>query len=158
MSDPNTVLRELLDRREIYDLALRYARAADRRDYAAFAEIFTEDGRIAGHRGDAFATDPLYSLEGRDAILTGLRGLEQYEKTLHLVANQLLEIEGDRARGETYCTAHHIYRKGGAPVNHTMAIRYQDRFVRQNARWWLEERRLAIDWERHTSLGEDGWA
>ncbi len=90
--------------------------------------------------------------------MTGLRGLEQYEKTLHLVANQLIEIDGDLAKGETYCTAHHIYRREGAAMNHTMAIRYQDRFIRRDDRWWFEERRLAIDWERHAALGDEGWA
>ncbi len=29
MNEPNAALRELLDRREIYDLALRYARAVE---------------------------------------------------------------------------------------------------------------------------------
>ena len=156
MSDTGAALRALLDRRELYDLALRYARAADRRDYAVFREIFTEQGAIHGHRGGV-DTKPLYSIEGRETIVAGLSGLEQYEKTLHVVANQLVDMEGDRASGETYCMAHHIYRKDGAPMNRTMAIRYQDRFVRKDGRWYFEERRLDVDWERDRPLGEDGW-
>jgi hypothetical protein len=86
------------------------------------------------------------------------RGFEAYEKTQHLVANQLVEIDGDRASGETYCTAHHIYRVDGAPMNLTMFIRYQDRWLREGGRWWFEQRRLFVDWERRAPLGDEGWA
>lgn len=150
-------IEQLLIRRELYDLALRYAQSADRRNYEAFREIFTETGSIHGHRADPATSKPLYSIEGRETIVKGLSGLEQYVKTQHHVSNQLVEIDGDRATGETYCTAHHIYLKDAEPWNLTMAIRYQDKFVRESGRWWFQERRLWVDWERHESLGEKGW-
>jgi len=158
MSNSEPALRTLLDQRELYDLALRYARAADRRDYPAFAEIFTEAGRISVHHRDVFGTEPIHAMEDRATIVRSMKGLEAYEKTQHLVANQLMEIDGDRASGETYCTAHHIYRVDEVPMNLTMFIRYQDRCVREGGRWWFEERRLCVDWERHGPLGDDGWA
>ena len=140
MSNSEPALRTLLDQRELYDLALRYARAADRRDYPAFAEIFTEAGRISVHHRDAFGTEAIHAMEDRATIVRSMKGLEAYEKTQHLVANQLMEIDGDRASGETYCTAHHIYRVDEVPMNLTMFIRYQDRWVREGGRWWFEER------------------
>jgi hypothetical protein len=149
-------LRYLRDRREIQDLALRYARAADRRDYALFEAIFSEDARLSGHRGDPDTTPPYFVLEGRDTIVASMRALERFESTLHVVSNQLVEVDEDRAHGETYCTAHHIYRDGGVAMNHTMAIRYHDRLVRTNGRWRFRQRRLAVDWERHAPLREDG--
>jgi hypothetical protein len=148
-------LRYLRDRQEILDLALRYARAADRRDYALFEAIFTADARVSGHRGDPDTAPPSFALEGRDAIVAAMRALERFESTLHLVSNQLVEIDGDRAHGETYCTAHHIHREDGRAMDHTMAIRYQDLLVRTNGRWRFQQRRLAIDWERHAPLRED---
>ena len=158
MSNSEPALRTLLDQRELYDLALRYAHAADRRDYPAFAEIFTEAGRISVHHRDAFGTEAIHAMEDRATIVRSMKGLEAYEKTQHLVANQLMEIDGDRASGETYCTAHHIYRVDEVPMNLTMFIRSQDRCVREGGRWWFEERRLCVDWERHGPLGDDGWA
>ena len=148
---------ELITRRALYELALRYARGADRRDYESFREIFCEQGAIHGHRDDPATSEPLYSMEGRETIVKGLSGLEQFVKTQHHVTNQLVQIEGDRAHGETYCTAHHIYLKDGEPWNLTMAIRYQDQWVREGGRWWYEERRLWVDWERHEPLGDGGW-
>jgi hypothetical protein len=151
-------LRHLLDRREIQDVALRYARAADRRDYALFEAIFSEDARLSGHRGDPDTTPSYFALEGRDAIVASMRALERFESTLHVVSNQLVEVDGDHAHGETYCIAHHIYREDGVAMNHTMAIRYQDRLVRANGRWRFQHRRLAVDWERHAPLHETGSA
>jgi len=148
----------LAERQALYDLALRYARGVDRRDYSGVGALFTPGGRIAVFRGDPVTTDALYALEGRDGIIEGLRGLERYEKTFHQVANQLVEIEGHKARGETYCTAHHIHRVASEPWNRTLAIRYQDRFVHRSAGWLFAERLLAIDWERDAPLGERGWA
>ena len=157
MSDPVDEIRALLDRHELHQLALRYARAADRRDYEAFADLFTEKGRISVHHRDAYGTEPIHAMEDRATIVRNMSGLEAYEKTQHIVANQLVEIEGDHASGETYCTAHHIYRVDGAPVDLTMFIRYQDRWLREGGRWWFEERRLCVDWERHGPLGDAGW-
>jgi len=150
-----TDLRHLLDLREIQDLALRYARAADRRDYALFEAVYTEDARLSGHRGDPDTTPPYFALEGRGVIVASMRALDRFESTLHVVSNQLVEIDGDRAHGETYCMAHHVYREGEVAMDHTMAIRYQDRMARTNGRWRFQERRLAIDWERHAPLRED---
>ena len=144
-------------RPEFYELALRYARGADRRDYAAVGALFVADGRIVGRRGAAATAEPLYLMEGREAIVAGLRGLERFEKTSHLVANQLVVIKGDTATGETYCTAHHIYREDGAARNLSMAIRYQDRFAKEGGDWRFAERVLVIDWERDQPLGEKGW-
>ncbi len=150
-------LDQLLTRSALRQLAMRYAQAADSRDYEAFRELFVEKGAIHIHHGDPASTEPEYSLDGLETIVSSMKGLEEYEKTQHHVTNQLVEVDGDHATGQTYCTAHHIYRVDGAPWNLTMAIRYSDRFVRKDGRWYFEERRLGVDWERRGSLGEKGW-
>ena len=88
-----------------------------------------------------------------------LKRVEHFESQYKVFPEgQFVAIDGDRASGETYCTAHHIYRVDGAPMNLTMFIRYQDRWVRDGGRWWFEERRLCVDWERRAPLGDEGWA
>lgn len=140
----------LATRQEFYDLALKYARAADRRDYALFEQIFTPDIAITGDRdGKEFLR-----MQGREQVVKGMSGLERYEVTQHTVANQLVEWEGDEASGETYCVAHHIYEADGEKRIFTMGIRYQDRFAREQGRWFFRSRHLAVDWERHAPLGE----
>jgi hypothetical protein len=62
-------------------------------------------------------------------------------------------IDGDTARGETYCLAHHLYDHEGQPYNRVMAIRYLDTFRRQSSRWQIADRRLVIDWIEYRPMG-----
>ncbi len=141
------------DRQDFHDLALAYARSADRRDYEAFRNIFAKDGLIGGHTGDPASTPPQYEMKGIEKIVRGLRGLEQYSRTLHLVSNQyIFEIDGDTASGETYCVAHHISEKDGAEWDHVMYIRYQDRYARPDAHWRFSERRLWVEFTSDAPL------
>lgn len=143
------------DQLALRELAYRYARAADRRDYQSFRTIFTPDGRVAGFAGAPGEGDPLYEMVGHDAICQGMQGLERYSTTFHFVGNQLVEIDGDAASGETYCVAHHLYDQDGVRMNYTMFIRYQDRYQRTEAGWRLRERLLWLDFGRHAPLGEN---
>ena len=146
------------DRDELRSLMFRYAQAVDRRDYAAFQEIFAEEAVLTGYREDPESPDALFRYEGRAVIQESLKAIERYEKTFHLVGNSLFEVSGDGGEGESYCMAHHIYRRDGIAWNRTMAIRYQDRFVRREGQWRILSRALRIDFEMDVALGKEGWA
>ena len=127
----------LEDRLALRELAERYARAVDRRDWELAATLFTEDCVLVG---------PGYELVGREKILAGLRLIDRYRATQHSVHNQLVEVSGDRASGETYCTAHHLYEREGRPRKLSWGIRYQDRCVREAGAWRYARRELLRDW------------
>jgi uncharacterized protein (TIGR02246 family) len=133
----------LEDRMALRELAFRYARAVDRRDWALAASLFTEDCVLQG---------PGYELVGRAKILAGLRVIERYSATQHSVHNQLVEVDGDRATGETYCTAHHVYARDGRPRMLDWGIRYQDRCVREAGAWRYQRRDLLLDWSQDLPL------
>lgn len=146
---------EPADEAAIRQLAYAYARAADRRDYEAFRKVFTAGGRVAGYAGAPGEGDPLYEMVGHDEICQGMAGLERYDTTFHFVGNQLIEVDGDHGSGETYCIAHHLYDHGGARMNYTMHIRYQDRYRRTPEGWRIEERLLALDFGHHAPVGDN---
>ena len=131
------------DRLALRELADRYARAVDRRDWALAERLFT---------GDCVLVGPGYELVGRDAILAGLRRIDRYDATQHSVHNQLVEVTGDRATGETYCTAHHLYQRGGRRRKLSWGIRYQDRCAREAGAWRYERRELLLDWAQDLPL------
>jgi hypothetical protein len=125
-----------------------YAHHVDRRDTDAVAELFTEDGRLVAH----FYAGP----DGSPNVRTGraeiraalVAGLERYLGTTHVVGGQVVELDGDRADGETVCLAHHVYDGDGVRRLLVMAVRYQDTFVCQAGTWRFAERQLRLDW-RH---------
>lgn len=137
--------KELDDRLSIRELTYRYARMVDDRNYALADEIFVEDAELIG---------PGFQLQGRDEIRASLRSIEHYSATLHNVHNQLLEIRGDEAEGETYCVANHLHEVDGKPYKLDWGIRYRDRWRREPEGWRFARRELIVVWEQDLPLKE----
>jgi uncharacterized protein (TIGR02246 family) len=128
------------DERELHQLVLRYARACDTHDAAEFAAIFTEYAAIVS---------PRHTMTGRDQIVavvpTALKAM--YLKTMHLVHNDMAWIDGDEARGETYCIAHHLTpAEDGKASDYIMAITYANKFRKVDGRWQFAHRHLTLNW------------
>jgi len=131
-------LARLVDEAALRRTAELYARGADRRDGATWAAIVTEDCVIEA---------PGIRLCGREQIVAALGVMAKlYVATQHRVHNQLVEIDGDRARGETYSVADHLSVVDGRRSLLTWAIRYQDRWRREQGQWRFEHRALLLDW------------
>ncbi len=133
----------LEDRLALQELAARYARAVDRRDYAAFVALFTPGAVLCG---------PGYAMTGPTEIDRGIRLIEQYEATQHCVHQQLVDVHGDTATGETYCVARHVYTKDGTRRKLDMGVRYQDHYHRDSGTWRIHRRELVLDWTQDLPL------
>lgn len=131
-------IRELEDEREIRELLIRYAVCLDRRDFAGYAALFTEDGRWYGRAGD---------VSGRAEIAQML--LDSFGPTpegfvntnnFHLMTNFLIEVDGDTARADSRIS---YFARGdnNRPVP-MLAGRYEDKFVRVDGRWLFASRQV----------------
>jgi hypothetical protein len=135
-------------------LAEEYAAAADRRDAEAFCAVFDpDDGRLVARR-------EIRGIEGARAVM---QALDRYARTFHFVGNARYEVEGERARGEVYCTASHLTVTDDGCTNYVMHIRYQDRYVRRDdspgpggVPWRILERVVVVDWTHTVPAGEPG--
>ena len=130
-------VQRLLDRAAIHDLLMRYARGVDRRDLALVAACFTPDAAYEGALGHGTVQDALARLAERLVV---------WETTMHVMANQLIELAGDRAHSETYAIAYHRGRTGELVVG----VRYLDDLVRRDGGWLICRRLVALDWQRET--------
>ncbi len=131
-------LQRLLDEAALRRTAELYAQGADRRDKVTWAAITTEDCVIEA---------PGIILRGQREIVSALDFMAKlYVATQHRVSNQLVTLEGDRARGETYGMADHLSVAEGGRTLLTWAIRYQDRWRREDGQWRFEHRFLILDW------------
>jgi ketosteroid isomerase-like protein len=136
MTDPR--LERLADEAALRHTAELYAQGADRRDKALWASIMTEDCLLEA---------PGIVLRGRAQIVAALDIMAQmYTVTQHRVHNQVVSIEGDGARGETYSVADHLSEKDGRTTILTWSIRYQDRWRREAGQWRFAHRALVLDW------------
>lgn len=150
-------LRDLLDRAALRRLVEAYASGVDRREAHAVAALFVETGRLAIYEGDPSQVEPVRVRNGPEEIASALAGLTRYAVTTHFLGQQSVDFDGDgaHATGETYCVAHHITETGEGRLDRVLSIRYLDRYVRVDAEWRIEERRLAIDWADEREMSGD---
>jgi len=145
MKDIEDPARATADQRALERLTEEYAHAADRRDPAGAASLFTEDGLLTLFM-DGAEGQPTEQHSGRSAIAAAIASLSHYDATTHFLGQRSFDVAGQHALGETYCMAYHVRRKPGVLVSVVVAIRYLDRCVRSDGRWLFSERRLVADW------------
>jgi hypothetical protein len=148
-SNPHSeAIAQLLDRLAISDLINRYCRGIDRFDRAAVEACF-----------HPYATDTHGSFRGTvsEFIDWAFHLLERYDSTMHLVANQLVTLSGDRAVSETYGIAYHRSSDPDPRRNLTVGFRYIDLMERGSDQTWrIAERVATTEWVNAPSA-EERW-
>ena len=143
---------ELADRLAIRTLVDAYAHCADRRNAEGQKELFTEDTHFVVYM-DGEGSEPSQELDGREALTPVFADLNRYEATTHFNGQSTIVLDGDRATGESYCLAHHLYIEDGERKLMIASLRYHDTFVKRDGAWLFAERKLYVDWtETRTSL------
>jgi uncharacterized protein (TIGR02246 family) len=103
--DPETRVRRLEDRDACRELRYRYNHTLDSRSWDDWVDLFTDDGRfeIEG-RGAHEGHDELRELTERFAA--------EYECSVHVALNPVIEIDGDRAAADWYLDLFYVLSDG----------------------------------------------
>src|SRR5580698_9856083 len=132
---------EWADREAIRDCLLRYSRGIDRGD---------EDMLRSAHWPDA--TDDhagMFSGRATDYIDMAVKNAPTRFPTAHFVTNEIIRIDGDQAKVESYVYAVHVGMTiKGVQRDVVAAARYLDRFERRDDEWRIAARVVTIDWFR----------
>jgi hypothetical protein len=137
---------EAADRLAIRELVDAYAHCADRRDAKGQMALFTPDTHFVVYM-NAKAPSPSQELQSRDALAPVFADLNKYEATTHFVGQSTIEtLDANRATGETYCLAHHVWTEAGTRHIMIASLRYNDTFAKTDGMWFFAERRLYVDW------------
>ena len=121
----------LEDKESIRALILAYGMAHDNRDYRKFADLFArEDGEWIGGFGSAKGRVEIFELMdqmiGHDPQANGAG-------TYHVMTNEQIEVDGDRASSLTKWT-YYVPDEGGNP-NAIYLGHYDDEFIREDGEW-----------------------
>lgn len=129
-------IRALEDRAELRELVARYGIAVDDRDIDALTELFTP-------RASFRSADGVLSACGREAVIEQFRGrFAVLEATNHIAHEQILELGPDADAAAGLVTSHaEVCRNGQTLV---AALRYRDRYRREQGRWRFAERALSF--------------
>jgi hypothetical protein len=139
--DVATLVAELRAQRDIGDVLRRYCTGVDRKDYELVRSAYHEDAYDdhGAYKGDV------------EGLIAWVRDRHStIEQSMHFLGNSTIDVEGDRAFGETYCVVHQ--RRNGdaevAPTRLTIGCRYLDRFERREGEWRLARHVVAYEWWR----------
>ena len=139
MSDPR--LQSLLDKDEIRDVVMRFARGMDRHDWELVRSCYHADA-VDDHGPFKGPADEYVSW-----VSQSLPGLA--ETTMHLIGNVLIEVDGDLAKCESYVIGYHRYaREDGSRWDWLGGGRYVDDFARRDGVWKIACRVLTWEWVR----------
>jgi hypothetical protein len=125
----------------ICETKARYCRCLDTKDWAGYADCFTENFLLdtSGAGG--------YVVQGRDEALRLIRGSVETAKTAHQVHSPEMSVEGDGVnviwamQDRVVWGSDRISRMGNA--GHTGYGHYHERYVRsKDGRWQIASQRL----------------
>ena len=143
---------EAADRLAIRELFDAYAHCADRRDAEGQKALFTPDTRFAVFM-DGPGTDASYVLEGREALSPVFADLNRYEATMHFNGQSTVTLDGDRATGDSYTIAHHVFTEDGSRKMMVAWLRYLDTFTKVDQTWYIADRQIILEWSETRPLG-----
>jgi ketosteroid isomerase-like protein len=136
MSD--AALQRLLDRAEISDLLLAFARALDTKDWDAYAATFAEDGEFR-------IFDQVRV--GRDEIAAGpARDLTRFDRTQHFSTNHVIDVDGDRATAQSYMLAVHVPDASRPDEHADIGGTYRCECVRTGDGWRFARVEIEVWW------------
>ena len=136
--------------RELYDA---YAHCADTRDAEGQKALFTDDTHFVVYMNGE-GTDPTDDLHGREALTPTFENLKTYDATMHFNGQSTVALDGDRATGDSYCIAHHLYAENGVKKLMVAYLRYLDTYAKQQSGTWLfAERHLIVKGIEVRTLG-----
>ncbi|MCX2479423.1 nuclear transport factor 2 family protein [Pedobacter sp. MC2016-15] len=135
-------LQETADKFAVIETLNRFAAGLDLRDNdllnSAFAENAISDFRPAGKK--AGFEYPV--LEGRETIVSALRGSLSKIDTTHSISNQRVIIDGDKAVMDALVEAQHLPSNDHSR-HYLMKNRYDVELLRQGDAWVIQ--RVTID-------------
>ncbi|WP_295214588.1 nuclear transport factor 2 family protein [uncultured Brevundimonas sp.] len=142
--DEGLTLSRVADRAEIEELVAAYSHRLDDRDWAGWAELFTEDGCYQSRVGPAFKGD-----------LAGVaeRNLGALEGSHHMLGQHSITLDGDEARGRCYYIGIHVRHAAHPSQCDVVAGWYHHRYRRTLDGWRFVEVRSTPSW----SAGGDFW-
>ncbi len=138
--DDGAALAALVARQQIADVIYRYARGIDRMDFDLVRSCY---------HPDAYDDHGAFAGNVEQFIAAAAAFLGRWTATQHFMGNMLIEIDGERARAETYAVAYHRREDAdGNGKDDIMGIRYVDRFERRAGAWKIAHRVVATEWRR----------
>lgn len=141
-------LQSVIDHHDIHQCMMRYCHGVDRCDLEILKSAFWEDSICK------------YGIDETNAIAWAaatIGVISSMERTFHSVSNYLIDVDGNVATSETYCTAYHqIKAEEGVLTEMIVGGRYLDKHEKRHDEWRIKYRLYIHDWNSNMPSTEQG--
>ena len=131
------------DRMELKALVDKYATESDKGNQDCYVEIFRPDIKL-----DVYFNGKL-GMQARDVqdMIRQYKAFGAAKVSFHMSGQQNVEFADDsHATGTCYALASLVTEKDGKDVLTVHAVRYSDKYVKLDGRWWIAEREQRFEW------------
>ncbi len=122
---------------------------ADTKETEKQTLLFTEDALLQTYIYGKLVTQ----LKGRKQIGEAFAAyLKNFEIVYHMNGQQTVHIDGDKAKGTSYCLVTLIGYENKKKVMTTNGVHYQDDFAKVNGKWLIVKRVSTFAWQDKKQL------
>ena len=115
----------------------RYANESDKNNHDFYEEIFTEDCHVRVYFNNELGMD----LTNVHDMIEAYKGFGAAKESFHMNGQQVVEFQDDtHATGTCYALAHLVNETDGVDKITVHGVRYYDKYVKINNRWFISER------------------
>jgi 3-phenylpropionate/cinnamic acid dioxygenase small subunit len=129
-------LQQIEDQKAIERVLLEYGRTLDDRDFAAYSQLFAENGEWQGALGSY--RGPAAIRTAMEKIFTDAAADIPKGRNFHVMSNFDITVQGDRATARSMFI---FYKMEGSKPGAEVAGRYEDILVREKGAWKFLQRK-----------------
>ncbi len=144
MSTLEKRIEAIEDRMALKNLVDTFSVLADHKDIDKQVLLFTENATVAS----VVNGQPGMKLTGRKQIGDAFANyLSLFETVYHINGQQTVTLQGNTAKGISYCLVTLIGTQNGKKIKTTMGVYYNDEFIKQGGRWFIATRTSNFAWQ-----------
>lgn len=130
-------IQELQNRMALKDLVDRYATESDKNNHDYYREIFLPDVKLKVYFGGNLGMD-IHSVE---EMITKYKAFGTAKESFHQNGQQVVDfVDETHATGICYAIATLVTEEEGKGKLAYHAVRYYDKYIKLDGRWWIAER------------------
>ncbi|ORX86979.1 bile acid 7-alpha-dehydratase [Anaeromyces robustus] len=137
------------DRMELKALVDYYATESDKNNQDCYVEIFRPDIKLKVYFNGKLG---MTANDVQDMIRQ-YKAFGAAKVSFHMNGQQSLDFQDDtHATGTCYALASLVNEENGKDKLTVHAVRYQDKYIKVDGRWWIAERDQFFEWTAFPSL------
>ena len=141
----------LVEKSEIIDVLYRYAKGIDDQNTIQVLSCFADDVQMNMLGQKIEGIEMLGKLFRGELAGPKAIGIDRINASTHVLANILIEINGNTATSDTQGIAHLYCTRGSSEAFLVRGIRYLDKFEKIDRGWVIKSRTHTATWQFETA-------